>query len=114
MTYYLPASPHLVDHYLQHGILAMRSLLELEHPHNRTRFRFQNLDAPARTLTFDDPQTAADWWAGAYGTEIVILQIDGDVALEQNSPPMPAGAFFLEGEIPAGQIKLYASAAPKP
>lgn len=105
MTYYHPAMKSLVGHYLRQGFLSMRSLVAQEHPHARHRFR--DTGEPARTMVFDTPEGAAEWWAGAYGTEIVMLQIDGEVSIEQNSPVLPEGMLFLEGEIRADQVSLY-------
>jgi hypothetical protein len=110
MTFYHPAMKSIVGHHLRHGFLSMRSLIQLEHPHNRHRYRDDGV--PARTLVFDTPERAAEWWAGAYGTEIVVLQIDGDVTIEQDSPKLPEGMLFLEGEIPADQVSRYEAPAP--
>jgi hypothetical protein len=107
MTYYHPAMKSLVGHHLAHGFLSMRSLIEREHPYDRRRYTLRDANEPARTLVFDTPERAAEWWAGAYGTEIVMLQIDGDVAIEQDSPKLLEGMLFLEGEITADQVSLY-------
>jgi hypothetical protein len=104
MTFYHPAMKSFADHHLKHGFLSMESLVKLEHPWNRARYRRQ--DIPARTLAFDTPERAAEWWAGAYGTEIVMLQIDGDATTEEGNNLLE-GMVFLAGEIPADQVSLY-------
>jgi hypothetical protein len=107
MPYYHPAMKSLAGFHLENGFLSMKSLIEREHPHRRGRYSLQNAPEEARTLVFDTPERAAEWWAGAYGTEIVMLQIDGDVTLEQDSPPLLEGMLYLEGEIPPSQVSLY-------
>lgn len=107
MTYYHPAMRGTVGHHLARGFLSMRSLVELENRWRGYRYDSRSLAEPARTMVFDTPEAAAEWWAGAYGTEIVMLQIDGDVNVEQNTLRVPEGMFFLLGEIPAEQVSLY-------
>lgn len=117
MTYYHPASPYFVGHYLNLGFLDRKGLVDLEHPQVQSYMRFwhqDRLSEPARTLVFDDPDKALEWWAEAYGTEIVLLQIDGDVTLEENTPPVPEGMFFIEGRIPPEQVSRYEPSSPRP
>jgi hypothetical protein len=114
MTYYHPAPKSIYTHHLAQGFLSMRTLVDREDRWRRYQYHGHDLAAPARTMVFDTPEGAAEWWAGAYGTEIVLLQIDGDVTLEENSPPVPEGMFFLTGEIPPEQVSLYEAPSPAP
>lgn len=112
MTYYHPAMKSCAGHYVQCGFLSMDSLVAREHPHNRRGYVPSG--EPPRTMVFDTPERAAEWWAEAYGTAIAILQIDGDVTIEQDSPVLPEGMLFLEGEIPADQVSRYEAPAAAP
>lgn len=109
MSYYHPAMKSIAGHHLQCGFLSMDSLMDKEHPLNR--HGYVRTGEPCRTLVFETPEHAAEWWAGAHGTEIVVLRIDGDVTIERDSPKLPEGMLFLEGEIPADQVSVYEAPA---
>ncbi|NTF18182.1 hypothetical protein G6L37_07165 [Agrobacterium rubi] len=112
MTFYHPAMRTLVGHHLQNGFLSMDSLMAREHP--QKRYGYNRTGETARTIVFDTPERAAEWWEGAYGTKIEVLQIDGDVTIEEGNIGNYDGMFFLLGEIPADQVSLYEAAAPTP
>jgi len=110
MTYYTPVSPYLVGHHLKHGFLSQRSLEKIE----GGRPSYALFGNNVRTLVFDSPEWAAEWWAGAYGTEIVVMQINGDVTVEEDSPRLLDGMHFLTGEIPPEQVSVYQAPAIQP
>lgn len=106
MPFYTPSSPWNVGHHVRHGFLSMASLHKLDADRGYRPSRNYR-DPSCRTLVFDTPERAAEWWAGAYGTEIVLLEIDGDVTIEEGNTGLLEGMYFLTGEIPADQVSRY-------
>lgn len=115
MPFYHPTMKSLAYHPVRHGFMSMRSLHKLEGRQGYAWYQ-GGADQSCRTLAFDTPERAAEWHLGAHGSVPAIIEIDGDVEIEDSGNlHLSEGMVFITGEIPADQVSLYdAEAAPTP